>query len=50
MTLPAYIGEIEEVRTSGSTTQTTTYYMVAGKRIAAKVNSTFYDFGYDVFG
>jgi RHS repeat-associated protein len=49
-TLTAYIGSIEEVQTTGSTTQTTTYYTVGGERIAANVNGTFYYFGYDALG
>ncbi|MGH2510064.1 MAG: RHS repeat-associated core domain-containing protein, partial [Ktedonobacteraceae bacterium] len=50
ITTTAYIGTIEEVQTTGSTTQTTTYYMVDGKRIAANVNGTFYYFGNDALG
>ena len=49
-TLTSYIGSIEEVQTSGSSTQTTTYYSVGGKRVAADVNGTFYYFGYDALG
>ncbi len=49
-TLTSYIGSIEEIQTTGSTTQTTTYYTVGGKRIAADVNGTFYYFGYDALG
>ena len=49
-TLTTYIGSIEEVQTTGSSTQTTTYYSVGGKRIAADVNGTFYSFGYDALG
>ena len=49
-TLTAYIGSIEEVQTTGSSTQTTTYYSVGGKRVAADVNGTFYYFGYDALG
>jgi RHS repeat-associated protein len=49
-TLTAYIGTIEEVQTTGSTTQTTTYYSVGGQRIAANVNGTLYYFGYDALG
>ncbi|MGH2510431.1 MAG: hypothetical protein ACRDHZ_23900, partial [Ktedonobacteraceae bacterium] len=50
ITTTAYIGTIEEVQTTGSTTQTTTYYAVGGQRIAANVNGTFYYFGYDALG
>ncbi len=46
-TLTAYIGSIEEVQTTGSSTQATTFYTVGGKRVAADVNGTFYYFGYD---
>ncbi len=49
-TLTSYIGSVEEVQTSGSSTQTTTYYAVGGKRVAADVNGTFYSFGYDALG
>ena len=49
-TTTASIGNIEEVQTSGSTTQTTTYYALGGKRIAASVNGTLYYFGYDALG
>jgi RHS repeat-associated protein len=49
-TLTAYIGSIEEVQITGSTTQTTTYYAIGGMRIAANVNGTFYYFGYDALG
>jgi YD repeat-containing protein len=49
-TLTAYIGSIEEVQTSASTTQTTTFYAVGSKRVAADVNGTFYYFGYDALG
>ncbi len=49
-TLTSYIGSVEEVQTSGSSTQTTTYYSVGGKRVAADVNGTFYYFGYDALG
>ena len=49
-TLTSYIGSIEEVQTSGGSTQTTTYYSVEGKRVAADVNGTFYYFGYDALG
>jgi RHS repeat-associated protein len=49
-TLTAYIGSVEEVQSTGSSTQTTTYYTVAGKRIAARVNGTLYYFGYDALG
>ena len=49
-TLTAYIGSIEEVQTTGSSTQTTTYYAVGGHRIAANVNGSFYYFGYDALG
>ncbi len=49
-TLTSYIGSIEEVQTSGSTTQTTTYYAVDGERVAADVNGTFSSFGYDALG
>ena len=49
-TLTSYIGSIEEVQTTGSSTQTTTYYAVAGERVAADVNGTFYYFGYDALG
>lgn len=49
-TTTAYIGSIEEVQTTGGSTQTTTYYTVASKRIAANVNGTFFYFGYDALG
>ncbi len=49
-TLTAYIGSIEEVQTTGSTTTITTYYAVDGMRIAANVNGTFDYFGYDALG
>jgi RHS repeat-associated protein len=49
-TLTSYIGSIEEVQTTGSSTQTTTYYAVGGERVAADVNGTFYYFGYDALG
>ena len=49
-TLTAYIGSIEEVQTSGNSTQTTTYYAIGGRRVAANVNGTFYYFGYDALG
>ncbi|HLG78540.1 MAG TPA: hypothetical protein VKX46_19165 [Ktedonobacteraceae bacterium] len=49
-TLTAYIGSIEEVQTTGGTTQTTTYYTINGMRIAANVNGTLYYFGYDTLG
>jgi len=49
-TTTAYIGSIEEVQTTGGSTQTTTFYTVGGKRLAANVNGTFYYFGYDVLG
>jgi YD repeat-containing protein len=49
-TLTAYIGSIEEVQTTGSTTQTSTFYTVGSKRVAADVNGTFYYFGYDALG
>jgi RHS repeat-associated protein len=49
-TLTAYISSIEEMQTSGTTTQTTTYYTVGKQRIAADVNGTFYYFGYDALG
>ncbi|HEU5384063.1 MAG TPA: RHS repeat-associated core domain-containing protein, partial [Ktedonobacteraceae bacterium] len=49
-TTTASIGSIEEVQTTGGSTQTTTYYTVAGKRIAANVNGTFFSFGYDALG
>ncbi len=49
-TLTSYIGSVEEVQSSGSSTQTTTYYAVGGKRVAADVNGTFYYFGYDALG
>ncbi len=49
-TTTAYIGSIEEVQTTGSTTTATTFYTVGGKRIAANVNGTFYYFGYDALG
>ncbi len=45
-----HIGSVEEVQSSGSSTQTTTYYAVGGKRVAADVNGTFYSFGYDALG
>ena len=48
--LTAYIGTIEEVQTGGSSPQTTTYYTVGSKRVAADVNGTFYYFGYDALG
>src|ERR1700737_3828532 len=37
-TLTSYIGSIEEVQTTGSSTQTTTYYAIGGRRVAADVN------------
>ena len=46
-TLTSYIGSLEEVQTTGSSTQTTTYYAVGSTRVAADVNGTFYYFGYD---
>jgi RHS repeat-associated protein len=46
-TLTAYIGSIEEVQTTGSTT---TYDTVQGKRMAGKVNGSLYSFGYDALG
>lgn len=49
-TLTVYIGNIEEVQTTDGTTTTTTYYGVQNRRIAAKVNGTFYYFGYDALG
>jgi RHS repeat-associated protein len=49
-TLTAYIGNIEEVQKTGGTTQTTTYYSVGGKRLAATVNGSFFYFGYDALG
>jgi RHS repeat-associated protein len=49
-TLTAYIGSIEEVQKTGGTTQTTTYYSVGGKRLAATVNGSFFYFGYDALG
>lgn len=49
-TLTVYIGSIEEVQTTGSTTITTTYYTVGGHRIAAKINGAFDYFGYDALG
>jgi RHS repeat-associated protein len=49
-TLTSYIGSIEEVQTSGSTMQTSTFYSVGSKRMAADVNGTFYYFGYDALG
>ncbi|HEU5378291.1 MAG TPA: RHS repeat-associated core domain-containing protein [Ktedonobacteraceae bacterium] len=49
-TTTASIGSIEEVQTTGGSTQTTTYYTVESKRIAAKVNGTFFSFGYDALG
>ncbi len=49
-TLTAYIGSAEEVQTTGDSTQTTTYYTVAGMRVAANVNGTFDYFGYDALG
>jgi RHS repeat-associated protein len=49
-TLTTYIGSIEEVQTTGSNTTTTIYYTIAGKRVAANVNGTFYYFGYDALG
>ena len=49
-TLTSYIGSIEEVQTTGSSTQTTTYYSVGGNRVAADVNGTFDYFGYDALG
>ncbi|HEU5383590.1 MAG TPA: RHS repeat-associated core domain-containing protein [Ktedonobacteraceae bacterium] len=49
-TLTTYIGSIEEVQTTGSSTITTTYYAVQGKRIAANVNGSLYYFGYDALG
>ncbi len=49
-TLTSYIGSVEEVQTSGSSTQTTTYYAVGGKWVAADVSGTFYYFGYDALG
>ena len=49
-TLTSYIGSLEEVQTTGSSTQTTTYYAVGSTRVAADVNGTFYYFGYDALG
>jgi RHS repeat-associated protein len=37
-TTTIYVGDVEEVSTVGSTTQTTTYYYANGKRIALGVN------------
>jgi RHS repeat-associated protein len=48
-TLTSYIGSIEEVQTTGSSTQTT-YYALGDQRVAADVNGTFYYFGYDALG
>ncbi|HLG78379.1 MAG TPA: RHS repeat-associated core domain-containing protein, partial [Ktedonobacteraceae bacterium] len=49
-TLTAYIGSLEDVQITGGTATTTTYYAVGSMRIAAKVNGTFYYFGYDALG
>jgi RHS repeat-associated protein len=45
-----YVGQVEELSTSGSTTTTTTYYYAGGKRIALAVNGSFYYLGSDGVG
>ncbi len=45
-----YIGNLEEVATSGSTTSTTTYYYAGGERIALAVNGTISYLASDLLG
>jgi RHS repeat-associated protein len=56
-TTTVYVGSIEEVQTTYnsqtgilSSPQPTTYYSIGSQHIAAKVNGTFYYFGYDALG
>jgi RHS repeat-associated protein len=49
-TTTAYIDTVEEVQTSGSTTQTTTYYFAGDQRIAEAVNGVFSYLGSDRLG
>jgi RHS repeat-associated protein len=45
-----YVGNVEEVSTTGSTTTTTTYYYAAGQRFAEAVNGVFSYLGSDGLG
>ncbi len=49
-TTTIYVGNVEEVATSGSTATTTTYYYAGGTRIAEAVNGTVSYLGNDALG